>query len=68
MADELKNSEVRASARELAQTLSRPGGAFANLGQFLQTEIWPLVPPQELGREITKAELEDYLGFGSEGV
>ena len=35
---------------------------------FLEREIWPKVPPAELGREMSKSEIETILGFGDDGV
>jgi antitoxin VapB len=36
--------------------------------RFLEEEIWPLVPPEELGKpSLTKAEREEILGIGPEG-
>jgi antitoxin VapB len=36
--------------------------------RVLEEEIWPLIPPDELGKPISKEEWEDILGFGPEGV
>jgi antitoxin VapB len=35
--------------------------------RFLEREIWPLVPPGEMGRRLTKEEEEEILGIGPEG-
>lgn len=35
---------------------------------FLNNEVWPQVPADQLGVSISKAEREDILGYGSEGV
>ena len=35
---------------------------------FLETEIWPLVRPENLGKTMTKAEREELLGYGPGGV
>jgi antitoxin VapB len=35
---------------------------------FLETEIWPLIKPENLGKTITKAEREELLGYGPGGV
>jgi antitoxin VapB len=35
---------------------------------FLEEEIWPHIPPEELGKpSLTKAEVEEILGIGPEG-
>jgi antitoxin VapB len=38
------------------------------LRQFLSDEAWPQVPEGVLGRGPTRAEREDILGYGTEGV
>ncbi len=35
---------------------------------FLEEEIWPHIPPEQLGKpSLTKAEVEEILGIGAEG-
>lgn len=34
---------------------------------WLETEIWPFIPRELLGRSISKAEREETLGLGPEG-
>ncbi len=36
--------------------------------EFLESEIWRDIPPQELGRRFSKDEEEAILGFGPDGV
>lgn len=38
------------------------------LRRVLEREIWPSVPPDQLGRQLTRAERESILGYGPEGV
>ena len=38
------------------------------LRRFLEAELWPAVPPDVLGRSLTKAEEEAILGYGADGV
>ena len=39
-----------------------------DLFTFLEEEIWPHIPPEELGKpSLTKAEVEEILGIGPEG-
>jgi antitoxin VapB len=38
------------------------------LQRLLEDEIWPLIPPEELGRPLSKEEREEILGFGPDGV
>jgi antitoxin VapB len=35
---------------------------------YLETEIWPLMKPENLGKTITKVEREKLLGYGPGGV
>lgn len=37
------------------------------LQRLLEEEVWPLVPADELGRPLSKAEREGILGLGPEG-
>ncbi|MGH7867244.1 MAG: type II toxin-antitoxin system VapB family antitoxin [Candidatus Dormibacteraceae bacterium] len=39
-----------------------------HLQHLLETEIWPQVPAAILGNPITRAEREQILGYGPEGV
>ncbi len=36
--------------------------------RFLEREVWSRVPEDQLGRAPTKAEREEILGYGGEGV
>lgn len=36
--------------------------------RFRETEVWPWIPAHELGRSIPRAEEEQLLGYGREGV
>ncbi len=38
------------------------------LQRFLDGEVWPLVPDSERGRRWTKAEEDELLGYGPDGV
>ncbi len=38
------------------------------LRRFLEHEIWPIVPMDQLGRRLSRAEEEAILGYGPEGV
>ncbi|MBX6723924.1 MAG: type II toxin-antitoxin system VapB family antitoxin [Dactylosporangium sp.] len=40
----------------------------ARLRRFLRDEAWPQVPETELGTAPTRAEREEILGYGPEGV
>jgi antitoxin VapB len=40
----------------------------ARLLAFLEDEIWSQIPPELMGRPLTKEEEEDILGYGEAGV
>lgn len=57
----------------LRQVLAARSGASVrqreeHLTRFLEEEIWPLMPPDQLGRPLSKAEREKILGFGESGA
>lgn len=53
--------------RERIQLL-QGGKPKRDIGRFLAVHVWPTIPANVLGREVTKAEVEEYLGFGPGGV
>jgi antitoxin VapB len=70
LAGESKTEAVRRALLERRDRirLSRGGTPKRDLGRFLETHIWPAIPANVLGHEVTKEEIEDYLGFGPGGV
>jgi antitoxin VapB len=40
----------------------------ARVLRFLEKKVWPTVPAGELGRRLTRAEEDEILGFGPDGV
>ena len=50
-------SQTPAGKRRMAQVLD-----------FLEKEIWPNIPPDLLGRPLTKQERENILGYGQKEV
>jgi antitoxin VapB len=69
---ETKTGAVRRAARERLDRLqARSGRRFRDVEDvqtWLKTEIWPQVPEEELGRSLSKAEREEILGYGPDGV
>ncbi len=62
---------IRIAARERVERLELEAGnprrspeAFRH---WLETEIWPNVPKELLGKGISKAEREEIMGLGPEG-
>ena len=41
---------------------------YQRLMRFLETEVWPNIPPEQRGRRLTKEEREEILGYGEGGV
>jgi antitoxin VapB len=72
MTGDTKTGAVREALRERKQRLElRAGGKGKprSMQEWLETEIWPQIPEEELGKEpLTKDEIEDILGFGPGGV
>jgi antitoxin VapB len=67
-----KTGAVREALRERRDRLKLQGGRRTRKPgdtlRFLETEIWPLIPEEELDRPpMTKAEWEEILGYGREG-
>lgn len=68
---ESKTETVRRALIERRQRLAYRLGdrnPEARVRRFLETEIWPTIPPAELGRRLSEAEEDALLGYGSEGV
>ena len=36
--------------------------------EFLENLIWPGIPESEMGREMSRSEIDTILGFGEDGV
>lgn len=69
---ESKTAAVRTALRELRDRLAHgeetADDRYQRLHRFLEEEIWPQIPPDQLGKPISKEEQEDILGFGPDGV
>jgi antitoxin VapB len=65
-----KTGAVRYALRQVLQAQSRLSvqQREERLTRFLEEEIWPLVPPDQLGNPVSKAEREEILGFGEHGA
>lgn len=65
-----KTGAVRYALRQVLQAQSRLSvqQREERLTRFLEEEIWPLVPPDQLGKPVSKAEREEILGFGEYGA
>ena len=68
---ESKTEAVRRSLEERCARLAYQGAAEdreGRLRRFLETEVWPHVPPSELGRTLSRDEEEEILGYGKDGT
>jgi antitoxin VapB len=67
---ETKTEAVRKALLERRERVRsvRSGVPKRDLGRFLETHVWPVIPANVLGREVSKEEVEEYLGFGPGGV
>jgi antitoxin VapB len=65
-----KTGAVRYALRQVLEARSRPSvrQREERLTRFLEEEIWPLVPADQLGKPVSKAEREEILGFGEDGA
>jgi len=71
LAGESKTEAIRRALEERKARLSLQvvrTNRQAALMEFLERQVWPVIPPDQLGKRITKAEKEELLGYGPEGV
>lgn len=71
LAGETKTEAVRRSLEErLARLVERraPVDRAVAVRRFLELEVWPSVPESARGRRLTRAEEDEILGYGPEGV
>jgi len=67
-------SETEAIRRALAQRRQRlayrisPVDRHAHAPQFLEHEVWPRIPENELGRRLSRREEDEILGYGPEDM
>ena len=65
-----KTGAVRYALRQVLESLTLPSAGLREerLMRLLEEEIWPLFPPDELGRSLSKDEREEILGYGECGA
>ena len=71
MTGESKTDVIRKAVEERRERLAlqlTPQDRSTRLLRFLEREVWPLIPPELLGKGISKAEREAILGYGPDGV
>ena len=67
---ETKTEAIRRALDERRRRLTGPSVAErrARVLRFLEKEVWPTLPPDRLGRRPTRAEEDEILGYGPDGV
>ena len=71
LSGESKTEAVRRALEERKARLAyrvADGDRVSRLKRFLETEVWPTIPPEELGRKMSREEEEQILGYGQAGV
>jgi antitoxin VapB len=71
MTGESKTEAVRRALEERRARLAYGAVAHdraARLERFLEGEVWPVVPPAEQGRRLSRVAEDAILGYGPEGV
>ena len=71
LAGESKTEAVRRALAERKQRLALrvdPADREGRVRRYLERDVWPLVPPDELGRRLTPEEEDAILGFGNDGA
>jgi len=70
LAHETKTEAIRRALLERRARLRVRAGKpsrRAGLAEYLERNIWPAIPPKELGRVLTRDEEDQILGYGPEG-
>ena len=71
LAHETKTEAIRQALLQRRVLLQTNGAVKAarrqSLQEYLEKEIWPLMPASEFGRTLTREEEDDILGYGPEG-
>ena len=71
MAGETKTEAIRQALIQRKLRIQTKGAHWnrkERLLQFLERDVWPYIPPGELGRVLTREEEDEILGFGPDGV
>ena len=72
MARETKTEAIRRALEERKVRLAvqpkvTPEERVRRIKEYLEREVWPFLPPDVLGKKITKEEEEEILGIGPHG-
>ena len=70
LAHETKTQAIKQALVErrtrLRARAGKPGGRTSLL-KYLEQNVWPMMPPGELGRAMSREEEDRILGYGPEG-
>jgi antitoxin VapB len=69
MAHETKTEAIRRALLERRARLRARGGKPGRKGlrEYLERNVWPLIPSGELGRVLSREEEDEILGYGPGG-
>lgn len=67
---ESKTEAIRRALHDRRRRLTHVSIAArrARVLRFLQTKVWNTIPKEELGRRMSRAEEDEILGYGPDGV
>ncbi len=67
---ESKTEAIRRALDERRRRLKGPAveERRARVLRFLEKKVWPTLPEGERGRRLTRAEEDEILGFGADGI
>jgi antitoxin VapB len=68
---ESKTEAIRRALAERRQRLAyrvSPADREAHALRFLEREVWPRIPDDQLGRRLSRSEEDQILGYGPDGV
>jgi antitoxin VapB len=70
LAHETKTEAIKQALLERrARLKARQGkpGRHKGLRQYMEQNVWPLIPAGELGRRVSREEEDEILGYGPQG-
>jgi antitoxin VapB len=70
LAHETKTEAIRRALlerRARLQARSGKAGGRKGLREYLERNVWPMIPSAELGRVLNREEEDQVLGYGPEG-
>lgn len=71
LAGESKTEAIRQALVERRERLAVEGrgrSRYDQVMEWLERDVWPRIPPDQLGRRLSPDEEADILGYGPEGV